>query len=142
MSSDKPALPVESVFEEPEEIAARGRFLGMMAFVAGIAIASLAVYLWMRPANRHLEPTPYDTIISQLRSNMSEDDVMALFRAANENGGRGDLSAYDETIDGTMRRVVSYRLDNDEPLRVRMGGSQRLTVAEWCYRDHCHDNIE
>lgn len=133
-----PVEPLYEAIEEPEDDANRARLLGIVAFVTVVAIASLAVYLWMRPPNRHSEPTPYDQIISQLRTSMSEDDVMALFRTSNENGARGEYSA---TAEGAQR-VLVYRLQDDEPLRVKLGGPRGQTVAEWCYRDHCYDNIE
>ena len=134
--------PRDKFAEEPDDRANLRRMFWLTAFVVFSVAASLTAYLWLRQPNRHLEPTPYDSLISQLRKNMSEEDVLALFHAANENSGRSEISAYDlPSADGNLR-VVSYKLDTDSPLTVRLGGSTGRTVVEWCYRDHCHDNVE
>ncbi len=127
------------VLDEPEDEANRKRFFSIILFVVAFATVSLLVYLFLRPPNRHLEQTPYDGMIAQLRTNMSEQDVMALFRSFQESGQRGDLSTYDESVAGGARRVVVFKLLSDEPLAVKLQGR---SVVEWCYRDHCHDNIE
>jgi hypothetical protein len=143
--SGRAALPVEPVPEpvdEAEDCANPARFWAMILFVAVFAAASLSVYLWLRPPNRHFEPTPYDAIISQLRSNMTEDDVLAIFRNARDGVSRADYSASYETTPTGTRRVLAFKVGGDAPLRVRLGGLSGNTVAEWCYRDHCHSNIE
>ncbi len=116
--------------------------LWIAIFVAATVAASLAVYLLARPANRHLEPTPYDNLIGELRATMSEEDVLALFRSVSDGNPRAEVKAYDEVSPSGSRRVISYRIGSDEPLKVRMGGPTGDTAAEWCYRDHCYDNIE
>src|SRR6185437_9419650 len=139
--SGRAVLPVESVLdavEEDEDRANRARFWVMTVFVAVFAGASLSVYLWLRPPNRHFEPTPYDAIISQLRSNMTEDDVLAIFRNAKDGVSRAEYSASDETTTTGTRRVLAYKVGADDPLRVRLGGPSGHTVAEWCYGDHCY----
>src|SRR4051812_1239426 len=131
--SGRAALPVQPVFEpveESEDRAGRVRFWVMALFVALFAAASLAVYLWMRPANRHFEPTPYEGIITQLRSNMTESDVLTIFRNAKDGVSRADYSAFDETAAGRTRRVLAYRVGVDDPLKVRLGGPAGNTVAE------------
>jgi hypothetical protein len=134
--------PQVQAVEEPDEAVDRQRMLGIAIFVLLSVAVSLSVYLLMRPPNRHLEPTPYDTLISQLRTSMSEEDVLALFRSASAGTSRAEFGASDEISPSGRRRVVSYRIGSDEPLTVRLGGRTGRTAAEWCYRDHCHDNIE
>ena len=134
--------PMVQNAEEPEEDASLRRMLWIAIFVAVTVAASLAVYLLSRPPNRHLEPTPYDNLISQLRASMSEEDVLALFRSASDGNARAEVKAYDEPSGGESRRVITYRIGSEEPLKVRLGGPTGHTAAEWCYRDHCYDNIE
>jgi hypothetical protein len=143
--SGRASLSVERVLEaidEAEDRANRARFWVMTVFVALFAGASLSVYVWMRPPNRHFEPTPYDGIISQLRSHMTEDDVLAIYRNAKDGNSRADYSASDETTTSGTRRVLAFKLGADDPLKVRLGGPSGNTVSEWCYRDHCYNNIE
>jgi hypothetical protein len=134
--------PLVQNAEGPEEDADLRRMLWIVIFVAATVAASLSVYLLSRPANRHLEPTPYDTLIGQLRTSMSEEDVMSLFRSASDGNARAEVKAYDEVSAGKSRRVITYKIGSDEPLKVRLGGPTGHTAAEWCYRDHCYDNIE
>jgi hypothetical protein len=88
--------PMVQNAEEPDEDASIKRMLWIVIFVAATVAASLSVYLLSRPANRHPEPTPYDTLIGQLRASMSEDDVLSLFRSASEGNARAEVKAYDE----------------------------------------------
>jgi hypothetical protein len=143
--SGRAALPVQPVPEELEDSDDRAnpaRFWVITAFVAAFAATSLSAYLYVRPPNRHFEPTPYEGIISQLRSNMTEDDVLAIYRNAKDGNPRADYSASDETTTSGTRRVLAFKLGADDPLRVRLGGPSGDTVSEWCYRDHCYKNIE
>jgi hypothetical protein len=128
--------------DETDEATSRRRLVWIVGFVTLTVAASLSVYLFWRPPNRHFEPTPYDSLIGELRANMSEEDVLALFRSASEGNARAEVKAYDESSPGGSRRVISYRIGSDEPLKVLLGGASRRTAAEWCYRDHCHDDIE
>jgi hypothetical protein len=130
------------VAEEFEEGSSRKRMAWIAVFVILTVAASLAAYLLWRPANRHLEPTPYEALISQLRKDMSADDVLALFRSASDGNARAEVKAYDELSASGPRHVVSYRIGSEEPLTVRLGGPGGRTATEWCYRDHCYDNIE
>ena len=130
--------PVQNV-DELDESANRKRLFWIALFVAVTVAASLSVYLFWRPPNRHLEPTPYDNLIGQLRANMSEEDVLALFKQASDGNVRAEVKSYDEPSFSGSRHVISYRIGSDEPLKVRMGGPTGRTAAEWCYRDHCHD---
>ena len=125
--------------DEPEESTNRKRLVWIAIFVAATVAASLAVYLFWRPPNRHFEPTPYDNLIGQLRRTMSEEDVLALFRSASDGNARADVKTFDEPSFNRARHVISYRIGSDEPLKVRIGGPTGRTAAEWCYRDHCHD---
>ena len=128
--------------EGPEEDSGRKRVAWIAIFVLATVTASLAAYLLWRPANRHPDPTPYDSLIVQLRVSMSEEDVLFLFRSAGDGNARAEIKAYDELSEGGRRRVISYRIGSEEPLTIRMGGQTGRTAAEWCYRDHCYDNIE
>jgi hypothetical protein len=134
--------PLVQTADEPDEDADLRRMLWIVIFVAATVAASLSVYLLSRPANRHSEPTPYDTLIGQLRASMSEDDVMSLFRSASDGNARAEVKAYDEVSAGAKWRVLTYKIGSEEPLKVRLGGPSGHTAAEWCYRDHCYDNIE
>jgi hypothetical protein len=134
--------PLVETAEEPDEDASLKRMLWIVIFVSVTVAASLSVYLLSRPANRHLEPTPYDTLIGQLRASMSEEDVLALFRSAGDGNARAEVKAYDEVSAGTSRRIITYKIGSEEPLKVRLGGPTGHTAAEWCYRDHCYDNID
>jgi hypothetical protein len=138
----RPGEPLVQTAEEAEESTNREGLGWIALFVVATVVACLTVYLLQRPANRHFEPTPYDTLIPKLRSNMSEDDVLALFRSASDGNARAEIKAYDEVSKSGPRRVITYRTGSDEPLKVRLGGSTGQTAAEWCYRDHCHDNID
>ena len=128
--------------DEIDEATNRKRLVWIVGFVTLTVAASLSVYLFWRPPNRHMEPTPYDSLIGELRANMSEEDVLALFRSASEGNARAEVKAYDEPSLGGSRRVISYRIGSDEPLKVLLGGASRRTAAAWCYRDNCHDDIE
>ena len=131
--------PHVELLEDPDERANRRRLLSIVLFVVAFATVSLAVYLFLRPPNRHLEQTPYDEVIAQLRKTMSEQEVTSLMRSFQEAGQRGELSTYDEPGPAGPRRVVVFQLVSDEPLAVKLQGN---SVVEWCYRDHCYDNIE
>lgn len=135
-------LAVESVYytpDEAEDLANRKRLLYIILLVSVFTAVSLAVYLFLRPHNRHLEPTPYDEVIGQLRTPMSQPDVLAIFKANIQSGQQAEVSTYDKVYAEGARHIVAYRLRGDEPLEVRFAASGR--IAEWCYRDHCHDNI-
>lgn len=137
-------MPVAVVYSTPdqaEEMADRKRFLYIILFVSAFTFVSLAVYLLLRPHNRHLELTPYENLISQLRSGMSEPDVVALFKNSIENGVPAEIATYDKLDSSGSRHVVAYRLRGDEPLEARFAAGGGGRIAEWCYRDHCHDNI-
>jgi hypothetical protein len=137
-----PLDPLVQVAEEPEDDSGRERVAWIVIFVLATVTASLAAYLLWRPANRHPEPTPYDKLIGQLRASMSEEDVLSLFRSAGDGNARAEIKAYDELSAGGRRHVISYRIGAEEPLTVHLGGQTGRTAAEWCYRDHCYDNIE
>jgi hypothetical protein len=134
--------PLVQTAEEPDARANRKHILSVAIFVLSSVAVSSVVYLLTRPPNRHLDPTPYDSLISQLRSSMPEDDVLALFRSASEGTARAEFRAYDEISSSGKRRVITYRIGSDEPLTVKLGGPTGRTVSEWCYRDNCHDDIE
>jgi len=143
--SGRATLPVQPAFEALEDSDERtnpARFWIMTVFVAAFATASLSAYVWLRPPNRHLEPTPYDGIISQLRSQMTEEDVLAIYRNAKDGVPRADYSAFDETTTTGTYRVLAFKVGADEPLEVRLGGPTGNTIAEWCYKDHCYNNID
>ena len=131
--------PHVELHEEADEQANRRRLVSIVLFVVAFATVSLVIYLFLRPPNRHLEQTPYDDVIAQLRKSMSEQEVTSLMRSFQEAGQRGDLSAYDETGPTGPRRVVMFKVASDEALAVKLQGN---SVVEWCYRDHCYDNIE
>jgi hypothetical protein len=128
--------------DETDEATNRKRLVWIVGFVILTVAASQSVYRFWRPPNRHVEPTPYDSLIGELRVNMSEEDVLALFRSASEGNTRAEVKAYDEPSPGGSRRVISYRIGSDEPLKVLLGSPSRRTSTEWCYRDHCHEDIE
>lgn len=132
---------VYSTPDEAEEEANRKRFLYIILFVSAFTFVSLAAYLFLRPHNRHLELTPYENVISQFRSGMSEPDVMALFKASIESGIPAEIATYDKSDSGGLRHIVAYRLRGDEPLEVQFATGRGSQIDEWCYRDHCHDNI-
>jgi hypothetical protein len=142
--SGRAALTVQPVeaLDDSDDRSNPAQFWAMALFVAAFAAVSLSAYLWLRPPNRHQEPTPYDAIISQLRSTMTEDDVLAIYRNAKDGNPRAAYSASDETIPSGPRRVLVFKLGADDPLTVRLGGPSGNTVAEWCYEDHCYNNIE
>jgi hypothetical protein len=116
--------------------------LASVVFVVAVAAMSLTVYLALRPPNRHLEPTPYDGIVSELRKTMSQGDVMDLFRSASEGVQRGEIGQYDEAAATGNHHVLTYRIGNEEPLKVRFSAEDGHPLTDWCFRDHCHDNIE
>ena len=64
--------------DETDEATSRRRLVWIVGFVTLTVAASLSVYLFWRPPNRHFEPTPYDNLIGQLRADMSEEDVLAI----------------------------------------------------------------
>ncbi len=147
MESPRPQMrtPIEASadqWDEPDERANRNRMLALVAFVSLVAGASLLVYLSLRPPNRHLEPTPYDGIVSQLRKTMTEAEVLELFRAAGEGVARGEVAQYDETPDVGSHHVLTYRIGSEEPLKVRFNADNGHALNDWCFRDHCYDNIE
>ena len=124
--------------QDPEESENR-RWLAMdVLFVALVATISLGVYLYSRPPNRHDNITPYDSIIYNLHTSMSENEVRGLFR------GKHDLecSVYTENVKDGSYHVLSCRTIPDQPLRVRFADSTGRRIVAWCYLDDCHDNIQ
>lgn len=138
ISYTRPSLnPVD----EAEDRSNRMRALMCFLFVCAFTSVSLAVYLAWRPHNRHLEPTPYDGIISQLRPGMSEQDVLALFKAASQDQRTGEFAVYPEVDGSGTHDVVAYRNGKDEPLEVRFSVGDRVRLTQWCYSGQCHDHI-
>ncbi|UWZ82057.1 hypothetical protein [Occallatibacter riparius] len=127
--------------DELEEGTNRKRIVWIALFVTATVAACLSVYLSWRPLNRHPDPTPYDSLIGQLRANMSEDDILALFRQASDGNVRAEVRSFDEPASKGGRHVISYGIGSDDPLKVRFGGPAGRTPTQWCYRDQC-DKIE
>lgn len=138
ISYTRPSLnPVD----EAEDKSNRTRAIMIILFVCAFTGVSIAVYLLCRPHNRHLEPTPYEDIISQLRPNMSERDVLALFKAHSQDREAGEFAVYPELDGDGTHNVVAYRNGKDEPLEVRFSVGDRVRLLEWCYSGQCHDHV-
>lgn len=134
--------PSTGGMDEFDDEQRRRDWVRILTIVGVILVISLGLYRFLHEPNRHLEATPYDRIISQLRTRMSQQDVLNLFKEDSEAGHYGEISFYDEPSSDGAHRVLMYKIGPDDPLTVRFGGAKGLTLKEWCYRDHCHDNID
>ncbi|HKF50589.1 MAG TPA: hypothetical protein VKB38_24710 [Terracidiphilus sp.] len=136
------AEPSTDGMDEFDYARSRRDWLRIFTIVGVVVAVSLILYRILHEPNRHLEATPYDRVISQLRASMSQQDVLNLFKEDSEVARGGEISSYDEPSADGAHRVLVYKLGPDDPLTVKFGGVKGDALREWCYRDHCHDNID